>query len=185
MNTEEVLDVTEAKRRARAEVEGYRERMRLEREAKAAAEETAEQEIARAIQRRRDDEAARAEIQAERNRIYAEREARLEELRKAEHEKRLAGEPRLRIAEHPARRVAKMLRQSLGDDFEAVLADIRGVSFNQLKLELARIPDDERAAAMQREREAQAAARAAAAAELPEPEDAAEAEILARYGFHS
>lgn len=183
MTHETTIDIEQAKQRARAELEAHREKKRREREAKELAAQTADDEIAALVRARRAEEEHRAQIRAELDRCYAEREAKIAAERQAEQERKLAADPRRQIAEHPARRVAKLLRQRLGDDFEAVLADIRSVNFNQLKVELARIPDDERAEALHRQRQELAAKLAAEATTLPEPESEEEVAILRRHGF--
>lgn len=184
MNTQNgVFDVAEAKRRARAELEAYRARKRSDAEARAKAEQTAEEEIALTIQARRDAEAKRAELAAGRQRLYAEREAQIEARRQAEREQRLEADPRLRIAETPARRAAKVLRQRLGGDFDAFVSDLKLINFKLFTIELERIPADERAEAIHRQREELAARLAAEAATLPAPESEEEAAILRSHGF--
>lgn len=173
----------EAKARALAELEAHRERKRREREAKAAADQTAEDEIAREILARREEETRRAKRQAELAKHYAEREARLEANRQAERERKLTADPRLRIAETPARRLAKMLRQRLGDDFDAFAADLRLVNFSLLQAEIRRIPHDEQAEALHWNREEIAAMLFAEAETLPQPESDEERAILERHGF--
>ncbi|WP_127734139.1 hypothetical protein [Methylobacterium oryzihabitans] len=173
----------EAKRKARAEVEAYRERQRKEREARQRASESAETEIAREIQARRADEAKRAGIAADRARMWAEREERIAEQRRIEKQQAAAGGNTTVLVETPARRLAKRLRQRLGDDFNAVAAEIMSVNFKLFRLEVARIPQDERAEALYLERQARAAEIEAAALELPEPEDTEERDILRRHGF--
>ncbi|WP_018046196.1 hypothetical protein [Methylobacterium sp. 88A] len=175
--------VAEAKALALAELEAHRERKRREREAKAAADITAEDEIARTILTRREEEAHQAAMRAERERHYARREAQIEANRQAERQAKLAADPRLLIAETPARRLAKLLRQRLGDDFEAFAADIQQTNFKLLQIEIRRIPDDERAQALHREREVIAAKLRAEAEKLPSPESEEERAILERHGF--
>ena len=184
-NDVELLDVSEAKRRARAKLDEYRLRKQREREAKAAAEQSADEEIATLVRARRAEEEKRAEINAERQQMMAERQARLDADRKAEKEGKLTADPRLRIAATPARRVALKLRERMPDDveFQAFLTEIRGVNFKQIQIELARIPDDERAAEILRQREELAAKLKAEAATLPEPECPEEVAILQRHGF--
>jgi hypothetical protein len=174
--------VEQAKARARAEIEAHRDRKRREREAKARADLTAEEEIGAAIALRRQQEAEQAKVRAELDSFWARREAQLKAQREAEQ---AAGGYKLghSVAPTPAHRVARLLRQRLGDDFDALVADIRGCDFRQLQAEIARIPHDERAEALAREREAQAAALAEAARTMPEPEDTAESAILMRYGL--
>lgn len=114
--------------------------------------------------------------------FWAKRDAQLAAQAAAERE---AGGRRLgpSLAPTPARRVARLLRQRLGDEFSAFLTDLRGCDFRRFQAEIARIPHDELAERLHLEREAQAAAMTEAARTLPEPEDATEAEILARHGF--
>lgn len=177
------LEVSEAKQRARAEIEAYRERRRKEREAREAAELTADQEIASAILARRQEEAKRAEIQAELQRFYAQRDTELEAQRQAERERKLNADPRSRIAETPARRAAKILRKRLGDDFDGFVVDLKSIDYRLLRIELERVPADERCEAQHRQYEELAAKLAAAAATLPVPENEAEAAILRNFGF--
>ncbi|KQQ11533.1 hypothetical protein ASF56_24750 [Methylobacterium sp. Leaf122] len=178
-------DITAAKAAARAELEAFRERRRLEREAREAAAVTADEEIAALVRARRAEEESRAQINAIRQRHMAEREAMIEAERQAERERKLVADPRRRIAEHPARRVALKIREHIQNDVEfgALLADVRSVNWNQLKIELARIPQDEQAAALHRRREELAAKLAAETATLPVPENEEEAAILRNFGF--
>lgn len=182
-STTTLPDIEAAKQRARADLQDYRERKRLEREAKARANQTAEEEIAAAIEARRRDEAHRAEVNAERQRLYAERDAELEAQRKAEREQKLAADPRLRIAETPARRAAKVLRKRLGDDFDRFVSDLKVIDFRLFRIELDRIPGDERSEALAKQRAELKAQRLAEAATLPAPESEEELEILRRHGF--
>lgn len=174
--------VEEAKQRARAEIEQYRERRRVEREARDRANESAEAEIERTIRQRREDEAKQAELRAALDRFWVKREADLAAQAAAEREapRRIMG---VGSAPPPARRVAQLLRKRLGDDFDSFVADIRGCDWRQLKIEIDRIPHDELAERLHREREAQAAEMAEAARTLPDPEDDVEAAIMDRHGF--
>lgn len=181
--TTQTIEIAEAKRRARAELEAYRERRRLERDAEARARETADEQIAREIRLERAAAAEKAEVDAELARLYARRDADLKAPAKREREAKLQADPRLRIAETPARRAAKLLRKRLGDDFDAFLADLKLTDLKLFRIELARIPADERAEALARQRDELAARLAAEAATLPTPEDDDEAAILARHGF--
>lgn len=180
--TETNITIDQAKERARAEIEEYRDRKRREREAKARADQTAEDEIAAAIILRREHEAEQAEVRAQLDKFWANREAQIEAQRKAEQ---TAGGRRLSssVAPTPARRVARLLRQRLGADFDAFLIDLRGCDFRQFQAEIARIPADEEAERLHREREARAAVMAEDARTLPEPEDAIERAIMDRFGF--
>ena len=174
--------IEQAKREALAELHGYRERLRIEREAKARADQTAEDEIAVAITRRREEAAKEEALRLAMKDFWAKREADLKAQAAAEREapRRIMG---VGSAPPPARRVVRLLRDRLGDDFPALVADIKACDFRQFQIEVARLPHDEQAERLNREREAQAAAMAAAAKTLPEPEDATEVAILAKHGF--
>ncbi len=175
--------INEKKREAVAELNGYREQRRKEREARERANLSAEAEIEAAILARRKDEAEREQIRAASVRRMEEHEAKVAAAREDDRQRRIADNPRLQLAEHPARRVALMLRQALGDRFEPIVAEMRGTNYKQLIIELAKIPGDEAAEAARRRDEDIKARLAEQAYTLPAPDDDAEAEILARHGF--
>ncbi|CAO4172223.1 hypothetical protein [Methylorubrum extorquens] len=178
------ITIEDAKQRARAEIEQYRERRRVDREARDRANESAEAEIQRAILARREEEVRQEEVRAAHARFMEAHHAKVEAMRAAERAGRASGDFRLGpAAPPPARHVARLLRQRLGADFDSIVAQIRACDWRSFQNEIARVPADEAAERLYREREAQAAALAEAAKTLPEPEDAAEAEILSRYGF--
>jgi len=176
--------IEEAKRLARAELDEYRERRRREREARTKANETAEDEIARTILQRREAEARQAETSAAQARFMEERRAKVEAMRAAERAGRASGDFRLGpAAPPPARRVAQLLRQRLGNEFDSIIAGIKACDWRSFQSEVGRVLVDEECERKHREQQAREAAMAEAARTLPEPEDAAEAEILARHGF--
>ena len=176
--------IEEAKRLARAELDEYRESRRREREARTKANETAEEEIARAIHQRREDEARQAETSAAHARFMEKRYAEIEAMRAAERAGRASGDFRVGpVAPPAARRVAQLLRQRLGDDFNAIVADIRGCDWRSFQNEVERVLVDEECERKHREQQAREAAMAEAAKTLPDPEDAAEAALLAKHGF--
>ncbi|ARO52895.1 hypothetical protein B2G69_01225 [Methylorubrum zatmanii] len=86
-------------------------------------------------------------------------------------------------APSPARRVAQLLRQRPGSDFDALIVDIKACNFCSFQWEVARIPADEAADRRHREREARAGEMAEAAKTLPLPESPEEAGILRCHGF--
>lgn len=176
--------IEEARRLARAELDEYRERRRREREARTKANETAEEEIARAIHQRREDEARQAETSAAHARFMEKRYAEIEAMRAAERAGRASGDFRLGpVAPPVARRVAQLLRQRLGDDFNAIVADIRGCNWGSFQNEVERVLVDEECERKHRERQAREAAMGEAAKTLPTPESPEEEEILRRHGF--
>ncbi|MGW9821382.1 hypothetical protein ACUXK4_003965 [Methylorubrum extorquens] len=184
MNETASINTEEAKRRALEELQGYRERRRLEREAKAKADETAEVEIERTILARREGEARQVEVRAAHARFMEEHCAKVEAMRAAERAGRASGDFRLSpVAPPPARRVARLLRQRLGDDFDSILADIKACDFRSFQREVERIPVDEECERKHREQQAREAAMAEAARTLPTPESPEEEEILRRHGF--
>lgn len=176
-------EIAEKKRLALAELAGYRERQRRNREAAAAANQSAEDEIAEAIRARRADEEKRTFIRSELDRMYAEREARIEAEREADRQKKLLNPPRSTVADTAATQVAKLLRRRLGNDFYQLVDDLKHIDFKAFQRAVKRVPEDERDLALAAQQAANAARIEAEAATLPEPEDDAEAAILARHGF--
>ena len=179
-----ILDINEAKAAARAELLAHRERIAVERAAKARREQSAEEEIAHSIQARRADEAQKAERQAQWAAFMADRERKIAEAEAAYQEHRKSDPLRGKVNTNtPARRAAQLMRQRLGDDFGTFLSDLRLIDWKNFQNECARIPVDEHNEAVARQRAELVAQRRAEAATLPTPEDDDEREILARYGF--
>lgn len=176
-------EIDARKRAAVAELREHQDRKRRDREARKAASMSADEEIARAIRARRAEEVRIAQVRAGLARALEQNEAAVAAAREDDRKKQEAGNPHLRMADPPARRVAKLLRQHLGDKFHALVREISSVDWESLKDEIRRIPIDEAAEAKFAAEQAMAARLADVAHTLPTPEDEHEAEILRKYGF--